>query len=122
MILNTKEWSDMVIDPDSPIGFYFRDVACAKPITSMLEVLDAGTTEGPHHHPHDDMSVMIEGQIEVQFYVRQSEGKLETKGDVHVFKSGETAYIPANQIHSVDYVTDTKMVYVQDGEFGFIAD
>lgn len=122
MTLNTKEWSDMAIDPESPIGFYFRDANCTKPITSMLEVWDAGTVESPHHHSHDDMSVIIEGRIEVQFYDRHRDGSLVTKGYAQVFATGETAYIPANQIHCVNYAADTKMVYVQDGEFSFIAD
>ncbi|HIF9412989.1 TPA: cupin domain-containing protein [Photobacterium damselae] len=122
MALNEKVWSDMAVDPEAPQGFYFRDASCAQPITSMLEVWDAGTVEDPHHHPHDDMSVMVEGRIDVQFFDHQDDGSLIKKGDVQIFRKGDTAYIPANQIHSVIYTEDTKMVYVQDGEFGFIAD
>lgn len=117
MTLNINKGSDMESDPESPKRFYLRDATSAKSITSMLEIWDAGTEEDPHHHP-DDMSVMIK----VQFYDRQIDDLLVTKGDIKHLETRETAYIPANQIHSVNYASDTKLVYIQDGVFGFVAD
>lgn len=36
----------------------------------MLEKWEAGTAEPPHSHPGDDMTVVVEGQMVVQFFTR----------------------------------------------------
>lgn len=57
--------------PDgTPEGFTLR--TCAPGETphaeTMLEKWEAGTAEPPHSHPGDDMTVVIEGKMEIQFF------------------------------------------------------
>ena len=83
-----------------------------------LEQWKAGSSEPPHMHPGDDMTVVVEGEMSIQFYSREGE-TLAADGDALVLCSGETGYIPAHRIHSVQYVEDCKLVYVHSGVFGY---
>lgn len=116
-------WQNLMIDPEAPAGFKFREAHSEQNptgVTTLLETWEAGSFEDPHHHPHDDMTVMIEGVMEIQFHVRNAQGELEKDGEPVVLHAGETGYIAANRVHSVKYVEYCKMVYVQDLDFGFI--
>jgi len=84
----------------------------------VLEHWQAGSGEPPHSHPGDDMTVVIEGRMSVQFFSESDDG-LTPDGDRVEFTKGDTGFIAAGRIHDAKYVEDCKLVYVHDGEFGF---
>ncbi|MFT5759378.1 MAG: quercetin dioxygenase-like cupin family protein [Alteromonadaceae bacterium] len=116
-------WDNFLTDADAPEGFKYRDTfpENKEGVTVLLETWEAGTVEDPHHHPHDDMTVMIEGKMHIVFYIREN-SVLVKDGEELTLNQGETGYIAANRIHSATYIDTCKIVYVQDKEFGFIED
>jgi len=65
----TAIWKHHVSVPDTPEGFTVRTTY---PTNSdgaevMLEQWVAGSEEPPHSHPGDDMTVVIEGKMSIQF-------------------------------------------------------
>ena len=116
-------WSNHVSVADTPAGFTVRTTYPANPdgVEVMLEQWEAGTSEPPHSHPGDDMTVVIEGRMSIQFYRKTSEG-LVADGEKVVLNKGETGYIKANRIHDANYIDACKLVYVHDKAFGFVAE
>jgi quercetin dioxygenase-like cupin family protein len=84
----------------------------------MLEQWEAGTAEPPHSHPGDDMTVVVEGKMEVQFFTRGPSG-LVPDGEPLVLSKGDAGYVPAGRIHGARYLERSKLVYVHDGAFAF---
>ena len=113
-------WDNHVSVPDTPAGFTVRTTVPGNPdgVDVMLEQWQAGSAEPPHSHPGDDMTVVIEGSMTVQFFTRKGD-QLETDGEPLVLKRGDTGYIPAGRIHDAKYLEDCKLVYVHDRAFGF---
>jgi quercetin dioxygenase-like cupin family protein len=87
----------------------------------MLEQWAAGSSEPPHSHPGDDMTVVVEGKMIVQFFKREGEA-LVKDGEPLVLTQGDTGYVAAGRIHDAQYVEDCKLVYVHDKAFGFKAE
>jgi quercetin dioxygenase-like cupin family protein len=87
----------------------------------MLEQWEAGSEEPPHSHPGDDVTVVIEGRMSIQFFPRGSNG-LVPDGDRIFLNQGETGYIRAGRIHDARYIEPCKLVYVHDKAFGFTAE
>jgi quercetin dioxygenase-like cupin family protein len=87
----------------------------------MLERWVAGSSEPPHSHPGDDMTVVVEGQMVVQFFTK-SGGELLPDGEPITLRSGDVGYVQANRIHDARYIEDCKLVYVHDRAFGFVAE
>ena len=116
-------WDNHVSVPDTPAGFTVRTTVPGNPdgVDVMLEQWQAGSAEPPHSHPGDDMTVVIEGSMAVQFYTRKGD-QLETDGEPLVLKRGDTGYIAAGRIHDAKYLEDCKLVYVHDRAFGFQAE
>ena len=116
-------WNNHVPVPDTPQGFTVRTAypGNADGVEVMLERWDAGTEEPPHSHPGDDMTVVVEGKMTIQFYTRTAEG-LVPDGERVVLDRGDTGYIRAGRIHDARYVDDCKLVYVHDRAFGFNAE
>jgi quercetin dioxygenase-like cupin family protein len=116
-------WKNHVTVPDTPEGFTVRTAYPGNPdgVEVMLERWQAGSAEPPHSHPGDDMTVVIEGSMSVQFYIRSADG-LERDGEPLVLKQGDTGYIKAGRIHDASYIEDCKLVYVHDRAFGFAAE
>ena len=114
-------WRNHVPSPKTP-GFTVRTTHPQNPdgVQVMLERWEAGTSEPPHSHPGDDMTVVVEGKMTVQFFRREGD-KLVPDGEPLVLNQGETGYIAANRIHDAKYIEDCKLVYVHDREFGFNA-
>lgn len=112
-------WGGLKDDPDAP-GFTVRGTLPGDPdgVELMLEGWQAGMDEAAHSHPGDDMTIVVEGCMHVQFYTR-SEMQLVADGEVLVLNKGDVGYIKANRIHSAKYIEDCKLVYVHDGVFGF---
>jgi quercetin dioxygenase-like cupin family protein len=108
--------------PDTPEGFTVRTTYPQNPdgVEVMLERWVAGSSEPPHSHPGDDMTVVIEGKMEIRFFVQTDEGLLE-EGEPVILQQGQTGYIQANRIHDARYIEDCKLVYVHDRAFGFSA-
>ena len=113
-------WGHHVSVPDTPNGFTVRTTY---PTNSdgadvMLEMWDAGSEEPPHSHPGDDMTVVIEGKMSIQFYMRSSDGLVPDGQQIYLNK-GDTGYVKADRIHDAKYIEDCKLVYVHDKGFGF---
>ena len=89
--------------------------------TSTLELWHAGARQDTWVHTADGMIVVVEGRITVQLYneVNEDGERHLTVASVNIYNTGETAYVPANQIFSVTYETDCKIVRVHDGEVEF---
>lgn len=115
-------WTGFVKVPDTPEGFTLRTTVPTNPdgVEVMLEQWEAGTAEPPHSHPGDDMTVVVEGRMIVQFYVRV-DGALVPDGPPVTLAKGDTGYVAAGRIHDARYVEACKLVYVHDRAFGFTA-
>ena len=128
---NTKEvtsetsnvWNNHVSVPDTPEGFTLRTTYPTNPDGAevMLERWEAGSEEPPHSHPGDDMTVVIEGKMSIQFYTKSNDG-LVADGKEVVLNKGDTGYVKAGRIHDAKYIEDCKLVYVHDKAFGFTAE
>jgi len=116
-------WENHVSVPDTPEGFTVRTTFPANPDGAevMLERWESGSEEPPHSHPGDDMTVVIEGRMAIQFYMKTSDGLVADGGKIYLGK-GDTGYIKANRIHDAKYIEDCKLVYVHDKAFGFTAE
>jgi len=116
----SRVWDNHIAVPDTPEGFTVRTTFPENPdgVEVMLEQWEAGSEEPPHSHPGDDMTVVIEGRMSIQFYTRGADG-LEPDGDVIFLNKGECGHIVAGRIHDAKYIEDCKLVYVHDRKFGF---
>lgn len=114
-------WDHHVAVPDTPAGFTVRTTFPGNPdgVEVMLEQWQAGSAEPPHAHPGDDMTVVVEGKMSIQFYTREAHG-LVPDGDRVILNTGDTGYVRAGRIHAASYLEDCKLVYVHDRAFGFI--
>lgn len=118
----TTIWDHHVSVPNTPNGFTVRTTHPENPngVTVMLEQWKAGTAEPPHSHPGDDMTVVVEGKMSVQFY-RQEGGTLVPDGARLILNKGDAGYVPGGRIHDAQYIEDCKLVYVHDKAFAFRA-
>lgn len=116
-------WKNHVTVPDTPDGFTVRTTVPGNPdgVEVMLEQWEAGSAEPPHSHPGDDMTVVIEGRMAVQFFTRNGDS-LQADGEPLILNKGDTGYIRAGRIHDAKYLDDCKLVYVHDRAFGFQAE
>ena len=112
-------WRNHQTAPDVP-GLSLRTTYPGNPdgVEVMLEQWQAGSSEPPHSHPGDDMTVVIEGEMTVQFY-RQEPGQLIKDGAPLILRKGDTGYIQAGRIHDAHYTQNCKLVFVHDKAFGF---
>jgi quercetin dioxygenase-like cupin family protein len=117
---NSAVWGNHISVADTPDGFTVRTTYPTNPdgVEVMLERWDAGSAEPPHSHPGDDMTVVVEGKVAIQFFT-ETENGLEKDGDKLILCKGDTGYIRAGRIHDASYLQDCKLVYVHDGAFGF---
>jgi len=116
-------WNNHVSVPDTPNGFTVRTTYPTNPDGAdvMLEMWSAGSEEPPHSHPGDDMTIVVEGKMSIQFFTKSSDG-LCPDGERITLNKGETGYIKAGRIHDAKYIDDCKLVYVHDKAFGFTAE
>lgn len=115
-------WKNHVTVPDIS-GFTVRTTCPENTdgVEVMLECWDSGSFEPPHSHPGDDMTIVVEGKMTIQFFTRLESG-LVTDGSPIILKKGDTGYIKAGRIHDAKYIEDCKLVYVHDKIFGFAAE
>ena len=113
-------WGKHVPVPGTPEGFTARTTYPTNPdgVEVMLERWAAGTEEPPHYHPGDDMTVVVEGKVAVQFY-RAEAHALVPDGERILLEKGAAGYIRAGRIHDARYVEACRLVYVHDGAFAF---
>ena len=113
-------WHNHISVPDTPAGFTVRTTFPNNPDGAevMLERWEAGSEEPPHSHPGDDMTVVVEGSMSIQFYTESAEG-LVADGEPVLLNKGDTGYVKAGRIHNAKYLKDCKLVYVHDKAFGF---
>ncbi len=116
-------WQHHVSVPDTPEGFTVRTTFPGNPDGAevMLEQWQAGSAEPPHSHPGDDMTIVVEGRMSIQFYTH-SDGGLVPDGAAVILEQGDTGYIAAGRIHDAKYIEACKLVYVHDKAFGFVAE
>ena len=116
-------WDNHITVPDTPEGFTVRTTYPTNPDGAevMLEQWQAGSAEPPHSHPGDDMTVVVEGRMAVQFFIREGDA-LVPDGEPLVLGKGDTGYIRAGRIHDASYLEDCKLVYVHDRALGFRAE
>jgi quercetin dioxygenase-like cupin family protein len=116
-------WKNLVSVPDTPRGFTVRTTYPTNPqgVEVMLERWEAGSEEPPHSHPGDDMTIVVEGRMSVQFYTRSGD-ELVPEGEPLMLNKGDTGYIKAGRIHDAKYLDVCKLVYVHDDAFGFTAE
>jgi quercetin dioxygenase-like cupin family protein len=116
-------WQNHIAVPDTPEGFTLRTTHPTNPdgVEVMLERWTAGTEEPLHSHPGDDMTVVVEGKMVIQFFTRSDAG-LVPDGEPLVLNKGDTGYIKAGRIHDAKYAEECKLVYVHDKAFGFTAE
>ncbi len=114
-------WRDHAAIPETP-GLSIRTTFPNNPdgVEVMLEQWEAGTSEPPHSHPGDDMTVVVEGEMRIQFYLLEA-GKLVRDGAPVVLRQGETGYIQGGRIHDAQYTQACKLVFVHDRAFAFKA-
>lgn len=115
-------WDPCVPVPGTPAGFTMRGTVPTQPdgVEVMLERWEAGTSEPPHSHPGDDMTVVVEGKMSVQFFV-VVDGRLVVDGEPLILTAGQTGYVAAGRIHDARYLEACRLVYVHNGSFGFVA-
>ncbi len=116
-------WKNHVTVPDTPEGFTVRSTypENVNGVEVMLEQWQAGSAEPPHSHPGDDMTVVVDGKMAIQFFTRGNDGLL-ADGEPLVLNKGDTGYIRAGRIHDARYIETCKLVYVHDKAFGFTAE
>ena len=85
-------WRDLVPVAGTPDGFTARTTYPTSPdgVEVTLERWLAGTEEPPHFHPGDDMTVVVEGSMSVQFYRRET-STLVRDGERVVLEKGDVA-------------------------------
>ena len=116
-------WENHVTIPETPAGFTLRTTYPTNPDGAevMLERWEAGSAEPPHSHPGDDMTVVVEGKMAIQFFT-QAGDKLVADGEPVILNKGDTGYVKAGRIHDAKYIEECKLVYVHDKAFGFVAE
>ena len=76
-------WKHHKVVPDTPEGFTMRGTVPTDEngVDVMMEKWDAGSSEPPHSHPGDDMTVVIEGKMSVQFLTKKeiNSSKMESR-------------------------------------------
>lgn len=119
----SKVWDNHVTAPNTPEGFTLRTTYPTNPngVEVMLERWEAGSAEPPHSHPGDDMTVVVEGKMAIQFYTASATG-LVADGNEVILNKGDVGYVKAGRIHDAKYLQDCKLVYVHDKAFGFKAE
>lgn len=113
-------WDNHVPVPGTPAGFTVRTTFPTNPdgVEVMLEKWEAGSEEPPHSHPGDDMTVVVEGKMSIQFYIKEA-GRLVPDGARIFLQRGETGYIKGGRIHDAKYIENCKLVFVHDKAFAF---
>ena len=113
-------WQNHVAVADTPEGFTVRTTYPTNPNGAevMLERWLANTEEPIHSHPGDDMTIVVEGKMSIQFYTKSDKG-LIADGEPLILNKGDTGYIKAGRIHDAKYLEECKLVYVHDKAFGF---
>ncbi len=115
-------WQHHVTAPDTPKGFTVRTTipGNANGVEAMLEQWEAGSAEPVHSHPGDDMTIVVEGKMAIQFFKPGASG-LVPDGEPVILNKGDAGYVKAGRIHDARYLEPCKLVYVHDKAFGFIA-
>ena len=116
----SEVWNNHVPVPGTPAGFTVRTTYPTNPdgVEVMLERWQAGTEEPPHLHPGDDMTVVVEGAMSIQFY-REESGSLVADGETIFLNKGDVGYVRAGRVHEAKYIAACRLVYVHNGAFAF---
>ena len=116
----SEVWTNLVPVPGTPEGFTARTTYPTNPdgVEVMLERWQPGTVEPPHYHPGDDMTVVVEGRMSVQFYRREASSLVADGARVFLDK-GDAGYIRAGRVHDAKYIEACQLVYVHNGAFAF---
>ena len=106
----------------TPDGFTLRVQQTAENPTGvdvMMEKWEKGSEEPIHSHPGDDMTIVVEGKMSLQFFTKDAGGELVKDGDRVYLNQGDVGYVASNRIHDAKYHEACKLVYVHNKAFGF---
>ena len=106
----------------TPDGFTLRVQQTAENPTGvdvMMEKWEKGSEEPIHSHPGDDMTIVVEGKMSLQFFIKGVGGELIKDGDRVYLNQGDVGYVASNRIHDAKYHEACKLVYVHNKAFGF---
>jgi len=114
-------WDNHISVPDTLNGFTLRTTFPTDlvGVEVKLEKWKAGVKEPPHSHLGDDMTVVIEGRMSIQFIANRSTGLIPDEDRIFLSK-GQTGYIKDGRIHDTKCIEEGKLVYVHDRSFEFI--
>lgn len=86
---------------------------------TFVELLEKGSVQTPHSVNTNDLLVLVEGEMLVQFYTRRaSDGRLvkqeerTEEGGLVVMKKGDVQFIPAGQIVEFVCLQSCKLMHV----------
>lgn len=96
MFINTKDLPDYNL-----IKGYKAKMIHTNQLTVMHVIAKAGYALPEHHHPHEQITNIIEGEFE-----------MTVDGKTKVCKAGEVIVIPGNAVHSGIAVTDCRIIDV----------
>lgn len=78
----------------------FRRVLSGENVMLSLVRATAGARVGNHYHEAEQVSWIIKGRMRVT----------TDRGEEHIITAGDVWVIPANAVHSAEYVDDTEML------------
>jgi quercetin dioxygenase-like cupin family protein len=80
---------------------YMARIVHAEHLTVSHVRVDAGAPLPQHAHPHEQISILVEGEFE-----------MTVAGETRVFKAGTDAIIPSNAVHSGKALTACTIIDV----------
>ncbi|TDI82655.1 MAG: hypothetical protein E2O80_01495 [Betaproteobacteria bacterium] len=85
-------WDNYISVPDTLNGFTLRTTFPTDPVgvEVKLEKWKVGVKEPPHSHPGDDITVVIEGRMSIQFFANRSSSLIPDED--RIFKKGQMGY------------------------------
>ena len=103
-------WKHHKVVPETPAGFTMRGTVPTDEngVDVMMEMWERGSSEPPHSHPGDDMTVVIEGKMSVQFFKKDGEKLVEDLNRASLF--GE-------KLGNIDIVKESQYLLAQTYHF-----
>ena len=104
-------WKHHKVVPETPAGFTMRGTVPTDEngVDVMMEMWERGSSEPPHSHPGDDMTVVLEGKMSVHFFKKDGE-KLDEDGKPLILNKGDAGYSEGGRIEDGKYVECGKRV------------
>ena len=95
-LVNLSDLTDKQLAPG-----YVARIVHAEHLTVSHVKVQAGAPLPQHSHPHEQISILVEGEFE-----------MTVAGETKTFKAGSDAIIPSNAAHSGKAITDCYIIDV----------